>query len=112
MERKIWKVRSVKPYPEAQNHLFLGEVVAAEVPYVELLCHTLHFGRVVNSAKDVRIGAFERRLVPWQRIEVINQLPQSFDCQGAKLITKGAEVCWSDGHYDCPVVATIPGRPF
>ena len=53
---RIWKVRTVKDYPEAHNHLFIGQVLQVTESYVRLDCRTYHFGRVVNSVKDIKVG--------------------------------------------------------
>ena len=103
--RLIWKIRSIKPYRDAHNHLLIGQVVARDGVCVELLCRSFHYGRAVNGAKDIAVGAVEKRILPWSRIEIINELPASFDFQNAALQAdeKGA-VVFSDQHYSCPIV--------
>ena len=104
-ERLIWKVRFVKSYPEAHSHLLIGKVVARDTVAVELMCKSFHHGKVANTIKDVSVGSIDKRIIPWNRIEVINELPKSFDFQNAELKEdKKGGIFLSDGHYSCPIV--------
>lgn len=107
----IWKVRAIKPYPEAHNHLLIGCVLAEHGPCVSLLCRTFHFGRNVNSVKDIIPGALGKRIIPWSRIEIINELVGTFDFERAKLV-KGAKgnVSLSDGANSCLIASRRDGR--
>jgi hypothetical protein len=33
-ERKVWKIRTIKNYPEAHNHLLAGEVLEITDSYI------------------------------------------------------------------------------
>jgi len=105
--RMIWKIRSIKPYRDAHNHLVIGQVVQRDAVCVELMCRSFHYGRVVNSEKDITVGLIEKRILPWARIEIINELPASFDFQAAKLESddKGG-INFTDGSYSCAIVTT------
>jgi len=110
-ETRIWKVRSVKNYPEAHNHLFIGRVLQATQVYVRLDCRTYHFGKAINSAKDIRVGSKGVRILPWNRIELINELPGSFDYSKAELVTgKDGKVALSDGKTDCVLSSSYDNR--
>jgi hypothetical protein len=100
--RDIWKVRVVKPYPEAHNHLLIGHVVERDATCLKMRCRSFHFGRVVGAPRDVTVGPLARRIIPWARVEIINELPASFDYQNARL-SKGnqGEVTLSDGRTSC-----------
>ena len=100
--REIWKVRAVKPYPEAHNHLLVGRVIETNESYIKMLCKSYHFGRVVNNAKDMFVGRIEVRIIPWARVEIVNELNESFDFQKAGL-TSGpdGDLVISDGHTSC-----------
>jgi len=104
--RIIWKIRSIKPYHDAHNHLLIGQVVNRDEVCLELMCKSFHFGRAVNRVKDITVGKLAKRILPWTRIEIINELPASFDFQNAKLQAddKGG-VNFTDGSYCCPIVA-------
>ena len=106
--RLIWKLRFIKPYPDAHNHLLVGQVVARGQVCLELMCRTFHYGRSVNGLKDIVVGALGKRIVPWSRIEIINELPASFDFQNAKLKAdqKGG-VFFSNSHFSCPIVTIL-----
>ena len=82
----VWKIRTVKDYADAHNHIFVGLVVGITDNYVRIKCKTFHYGRRVNASKDVREGAYELRIIPWSRIEVINELSADFDVEQAKLM--------------------------
>lgn len=86
----VWKVRTVKDYPDAHNHIFVGEVKGITDNYVRLKCKTFHYGRRINALKDVREGAFELRIIPWNRIEVVNELSVDFDVEKSKLMVENS----------------------
>ena len=101
-DKKIWKVRTVKNYPEAHNHLFIGQVLQLTQSYVRLDCRTYHFGKTINSVKDIRADMKGVRVLPWNRIELINELPSSFDYSRADLISdKDGKIALSDGKTNC-----------
>ncbi len=111
MEHKvIWKVRIVKPYAEAHNHLLIGHVTHRDAASLEMICRTFHYGRPATSAKDVRVGPLGKRIIPWHRVEIINELPSSFDYQGARLHADDNGVHLTDGHYHCLIVVPAQHR--
>ena len=85
-EKKVWKIRTVKTYPEAHNHIIVGCVIDTTVSYVRLDCRTYHFGRAVNSEKDICTGSQMVRVIPWARVEIINELADSFDYTSAQIV--------------------------
>ena len=103
-ENKIWKIRTIKNYPEAHNHLLVGKVLDITESYVRIHCRTYHFGRLINRPEDVPIGDLMNRVVPWSRIEIINELPPTFDYIRNTLIAdKEGQVIFQDGQHACPV---------
>ena len=103
---KIWKVRMVKNYLEAHNHILVGRLLETTDSYVRLDCISLHFGKNINNLKDVKTGPREKRLLPWSRIELINELPDSFDFAGAKLrMTKNSAIALDDKYYACVIAS-------
>jgi len=103
-KNKIWKIRTIKNYPEAHNHLLVGKVLEITESYVRIHCRTYHFGRIINRPEDVQIGDLMIRVVPWSRIEIINELPPKFDYIRNTLIAdKEGEVIFQDGQHTCPV---------
>ena len=103
-ERKIWKIRTIKNYPDAHNHILVGKVLEITDSYVRLRCRTYHFGRLINKPEDIQIGNLMVRVVPWSRIEIINEMPPMFDYRRNTLIAdKEGEVLFSDGENTCPV---------
>jgi len=110
-QSNVWKVRVVKSYAEAHNHLLIGEVFARDTVCVELNCRSFHFGRVVNSLKDVREGDLSIRIIPWSHIEIINVLPAEFNPGEAKLGLDGeGNILLKDRVYTCPVVTSRESR--
>jgi hypothetical protein len=100
----MWKIRTIKNYPEAHNHILVGKVLEVTDSYVRLHCRTYHFGRVVNGPRDILIGSVTTRVVPWSRVEIINELPADFDYVRSTLVAdKTGEVLFRDNHYACPV---------
>ncbi len=107
-ENKIWKIRTIKSYPEATNHLLVGRVLAITDSYVRLHSRTYHFNRPVAKPEDMQIGDVMVRVVPWSRIEIINELPENFDYIRSSLIadTEG-QVLFQDGKHAFPM-GSIP----
>ena len=85
LEGRVVKVRWVKSYPTAHNHVAIGNVLHETPEYLVLLCKTYHFGNNVGGRKTtlrkgetvggINEGAKSVRIIPWGRIEVINELP-------------------------------------
>ena len=110
-EKKIWKVRTVKNYPEAHNHLFIGQVLDLNQSYVRLDCRTYHFGKTINNIKDIRAGMKSIRILPWNQIELINELPSSFDYSKAELVSKeNGKIALSDGRTDCVLSSSYDNK--
>lgn len=102
-ETKIWKIRTIKNYPDAHNHLLLGKVLEITDSDVRH-CRAYHFGSIVNRPEDIQIGHLMVRVVPWSRIEIINELPPTFDYTKNVLIAnKEGGVLFQDGQHTCPV---------
>ena len=100
----IWKIRTIKSYPEATNHLLVGRVLDITDSYVRLHCRTYHFGSAVAGPEDIQIGNVMVRVVPWSRIEIINELPDAFDYARSTLIAnKEGQVLFQDGKHACAI---------
>ncbi|NQV33271.1 MAG: hypothetical protein HQ515_11300 [Phycisphaeraceae bacterium] len=100
----IWKVRTIKNYPEAHNHILVGRVLKVTESYIRLHCRTYHYGRMMNKPADVKIGALVIRVVPWSRVEIINELPAEFDyVKSALIATDEGQVFFNDGVHAEPV---------
>ena len=83
--RRIWKVRTVKNYADAHNHIFIGRVMEVTDSYIRMNCRTFHFGKSINNPRDIRTGMENVRVIPWSRVEVINELSSDFDFNIADL---------------------------
>ena len=102
---RIWKVRIVKSYPGAHNHLIVGEVLRDTPTWLRLKGRTYHFGRTAERVSNVLVGQRAVRIIPWNRIEVVNELPASFDYASAKVVADGkGNVSLKDAHYACPLI--------
>jgi len=109
-DKKIWKIRTIKNYPEAHNHICIGEVLDITDFYIRLKCQTYHFRRSVNGPKDVRIGEVGIRIIPWNRIEVINEIEPAFKYSEAKLSLEADKVILSDGIFSFIVASSYDSR--
>ncbi len=85
----VWKIRQKKTYPDAHNHIYLGDVLAQTDKYVTMKCRTFHFGKKIDAIgnKEIVTGMYRVRRIPWSQIEVIHDLDDSFDFVNAKMIT-------------------------
>ena len=70
---KIVKVRMGKEYPQARNHVAVGEVLEEHPQYLRMCCQTYHFGKYKNEG-NVKTGGIRVRCFPWGRIAVITEL--------------------------------------
>ena len=110
-DKRIWKLRTVKNYPEAHNHLFIGQVLGLTQSYVRLDCRTYHYGNAINNVKDIREGTKGIRILPWNRIELINEFPSSFDYSQADIISnKDGKIALSDGNIDCVLSSSYDNK--
>jgi len=102
----IWKIRAVKSYPEAHNHLLVGEVRRSDDVAVELHCRTYHFGRAVNKIGDIRVSSPDVRIIPWNRIEIVRVLEEHFDYANAKLESDNeGNIRLCDGRHECSIIS-------
>ncbi len=99
---KIWKVRTVKDYTDARNHLLVGRVLGMTESYLRLHCRSYHFDKSVQSSQDIEEGCLMVRIIPWHRVEIINELSPSFSYTQAKLVQDAnQEVVLRDGVHVC-----------
>ncbi len=85
LQGKVVKVRWVKSYPSAHNHVAIGDVLCETPQYLAVLCKTFHYGGNIGGRAGVLRqgeyvggvleGAKSVRIIPWDRIEIINELP-------------------------------------
>ena len=105
-EATIWKIRTIKNYPEAHNHLLVGKVLQITESYIRLHGRSYHYGRVVSKPDDIKIGGLQVRVVPWSRVEIINELPPTYDyVRSALIATDEGQVLFTDGRSKEPVGA-------
>jgi len=109
--KRVWKIRTVKGYPEAHSHLLIGEVIDVTAAYVRIKCQTYHFGRSTGTVKDIRVGENGVRIVPWNRIELVNELPPDFHYERAGLSAEpGGDIVLTDEGYKCVIVRLFDSR--
>ena len=103
---KVWKIRVVKPYAEAHNHLIVGDILDETPTWIRLRGRTYHFGRTVQRVQDVKIGPTSVRIIPWHRVEIIHELPGSFDWEQASLLAdRKGNIGLKQGDCICPIVS-------
>jgi hypothetical protein len=107
---KIWKIRTIKNYPDAHNHICIGRVLNIDDSYVRLKCRTYHFGKSVNNLKDIRIGNIGIRIIPWCRVEIVNELEPTFKYGQAELSLNNSKVVISDGKLDYMIASSYDSR--
>ena len=77
-QKKIWKVRIAKIYQGAHNHLLIGRVLEFNECFIRMDCNSYHFGSGVTGPKSIKTGRRMVRIVPWHRIEIVNELSPDF----------------------------------
>lgn len=86
LKDKIVKVRIVKNYASARNHIVIGRVLDECDNYLILECRTIHFGKLVRNRSRIEHGAKSLRALPWHRVEVMHILDDDTDWE-SELIT-------------------------
>ena len=74
-------LRIVKPYHEARNHIYAGQVIDYDGNFVCLDCSVLHFGRATSDdpTGGLTTSTRAKRWVALPRIEYIRELPKGMD---------------------------------
>lgn len=71
---KVVRIRWVKNYARAHNHVAVGLVMEETPVYLKLHCRTYHFGPFAGGSNGVVQTDASIRVVPWSRIEVLHDL--------------------------------------
>ncbi len=96
----IWKIRTVKNYSEASNHIIIGKVLSCNTAFIRLHCRTFHFRKNAHNPNDFRIGEEMIRIIPWSKVEIINELNSEFNYLNSELISgENDEVLLTDNKY-------------
>lgn len=69
---QVLKIRWIKPYADAHNHILVGQVLEDSPAWLKLVGRTIHYKNSFTTFKQGPVGI---RYVPWHRIEVIHELP-------------------------------------
>lgn len=86
--RIIWKIRVSKSYPDAKNHIIIGEVIEYNDIFIKLKGRTYHYGKSVNRVNDIVAGDIDTRIIPWHKVEIIHEIAAEFNyvsCQMAQI---------------------------
>ncbi len=85
----IVKLRWIKGYHEAHNHVAVGRILEETEAYLKLECRTFHYRRLLKGQRNlVHEGSVGVRIIPWSRIEVIHELPMDTNWQAPTVFTK------------------------
>ncbi|NOZ64242.1 MAG: hypothetical protein GXO71_04815 [Caldiserica bacterium] len=84
-EKKIWKVRIRKVYPEATNHIAVGEVIEENPSYVKMRCRTYHFKKLLTPQSKFVTSQIKVRIFPWETIAYATELPSSLHWEKAEV---------------------------
>ena len=87
-KNRIWKIRTVKNYAEASNHIIIGKVLSCNTAFIRLHCMTFHFRKNAHNPNDFKIGEDMVRIIPWSKVEIINELDSSFNYMKSELISE------------------------
>ena len=74
-------LRIVKPYPQARNHVYTGNVVDWDEGFLAIDGCVLSFGRPTTEdpSGGLTISQREVRWVPRERIQYLRELPEEID---------------------------------
>ncbi|MBA2124302.1 hypothetical protein B9J78_05135 [bacterium Unc6] len=107
-KRTIVKIRQKKEYPEAKNHVVIGEILEETEHYLRLRCKVFHY-RTSNykTAKSVDVGKIKIRWIPWNIITVVTELPSDFNWESAKFKVDGNGKLILEGQYSQEELAGV-----
>ena len=94
LKGRIVRVRMVKNYSTAHNHVAVGEVLEETPNYIKMNCRSFHFGN--RSGRLVSESESAVRILPWQRIEVIAELQEKVDWQAHTGFDEGGNLVLLD----------------
>lgn len=77
LKDKIVRARMMKNYSTAHNHIAIGEILEENSVYIRMNCRIFHFAN--RSGRMVGESEIAIRILPWLRIEVVAELPDSTD---------------------------------
>ncbi len=111
-ENNIWKIRTIKDYPQAHTHIIIGKVLEMRSAWVKTISRTYHFGSSVSNIRAIRVGELMTRIIPWNRIEIINELNNNFDFKNAKLkLNEKNEIILTDtNNIKCTLVTSYDNK--
>jgi hypothetical protein len=85
---KIVKVRWRKEYPDATNHVCIGEVKEEAINCLKIYGKTFHFKRSLSSGEtpfsNIGVGKSKTRWIPWSAINLVTELPEDIDWENMK----------------------------
>lgn len=76
---RIVKVRMVKKYKDAKNHVCIGEVKRETASYIVVKGVTFHFGSVFSQPPTLVRGEMKTRWIPWHQVEIVTELAADLD---------------------------------
>jgi hypothetical protein len=89
----------------------VGQVLEMQNTYIKLNCRTYHFGKIANNPKDIKVGSNGTRIIPWGRVELINELPSTFEYEKASVIAdSNGNISLTDESYVCLLVSSYDSR--
>jgi len=108
LEGKILKARWTKLYATAHNHVAVGIVLEETPQYLVMMCKTYHYSKMLGGKNGVlasgeyvggiREGEKGVRIIPWDKIEVINQLPDDTEWDVPAYVEESG-ICYLDNKY-------------
>ncbi len=78
-EGKIVKIRFIKRYGGAKNHVCIGAVKAETDNYLVVKGRTFHFGSALPQKQGLQKGLPKTRWIPWHQIELVTELRPDLD---------------------------------
>ena len=85
-EGKIVKIRFIKRYKDARNHICIGEVRAETPNCLIVKGRTFHFGSTMAQNSDLENGFPKTRWIPWHQIELVTELSADLDWRNEEFV--------------------------
>ena len=109
--QQIWKIRTVKEYAQAHNHIMVGRVLEVNSSFVRLRCKSYHFHPSAKTPDDIQEGVHMVRIIPWHKIEIVNELSPTFGYYKSRITTdQDGSIVLNDDTMLCTLVSCVDRR--
>lgn len=106
---RIIKVKWVKTFKGGRNRISIGELIEEGPRYLKLKCRTFDFGKIAYGLGGIHKIDEEIRLIPWETIELLYELPEDTDWHAELAFDDKSCVVLENQHHTLITDTRLPG---